>query len=144
MPHETSVKGSRHSPARPSPRPWPPGDSGAPPAFPWAPHPHGQDPRTHAREGTGSEHKPSVTSGPSNEPGDGSPQAEDDYFDPALIRGSLNLSYQGCGYMVRLVLNGPQRGTLWEDRRCSDMGISPFGPDFATWYLQWLRDPKPT
>lgn len=79
---------------------------------------------------------------PWNEPGDGSPQAEDDYGDPSQIRGSLNLSHQGCGYMVRLVLNGPQRGTLWEDGRCSDMGITPFRTDFATWYLQWLRDPK--
>lgn len=30
--------------------------------------------------------------------------------------------------MVRLVLNGPQRGTLWEDGRCSDTGITPFAP----------------
>ena len=56
MPHETSVKGSRHSPARPSPHLWPPDDSGALGLLPWAPHPHGQDPRTHARAGTGSEH----------------------------------------------------------------------------------------
>jgi hypothetical protein len=27
--------------------------------------------------------------------------------------------------------------------RSSDMGITPFLPDFATWYLQWLRDPMP-
>jgi hypothetical protein len=75
--------------------------------------------------------------------GDGSPAGEDEYFDPALIRGSLNLSHQGCGYMVRLVLNGPQQGTLWEDGRCSDLGVTPFAPDFATWYLQWLNDPRP-
>jgi hypothetical protein len=80
---------------------------------------------------------------PWNEPGDGSPEAEEEYFDPARIRGSLNLSYQGCGYTVRLVLGGPQRGTLWEDGRCGDMGITPFAPGFAPWYLQWLRDPKP-
>ena len=30
----------------------------APSGFPWAPHPREQDPRTHARAGTGSEHKP--------------------------------------------------------------------------------------
>ena len=72
-----------------------------------------------------------------------SPEGEEEYFDPAPIRGSLNLSHQGCGYMVRLVLNGPQRGTLWEDGRCSDMGITPFAPGFAAWYLQWLRNPKP-
>jgi len=59
--YEASVKGSRSSPARPSPHPWPPDDSGNPPAFPRAPHPHGQDPRTHAGAGTGSEHKPGTT-----------------------------------------------------------------------------------
>ena len=32
--YEASVKGSRSSPARPSPHPWPPDDSGNPPAFP--------------------------------------------------------------------------------------------------------------
>jgi hypothetical protein len=56
LPHETSVKGSRHSPARPSPHLWPPDDSGALGLYPWASHPRGQDPRTHARAGTGSEH----------------------------------------------------------------------------------------
>lgn len=78
-----------------------------------------------------------------NDLGDGGPEAEDAYFDPAQIRGSLCLSHQGCGYMVRLVLNGPQRGTLWEDGRCSDMGITPFAPDFRTWYLTWLNTPRP-
>jgi hypothetical protein len=54
-----------------------------------------------------------------------SESAEEEYFDPAHIRGSLNLSHQGCGYMVRLALNGPKRGTLWEDGRCSDTGNHP-------------------
>ena len=54
-------RGFLTSPARPSPRPWPPGDTRAPPASPRAPHPHGQDPRTHAGTGTGSEHKPGTT-----------------------------------------------------------------------------------
>ena len=48
--------------ARPAfPSPVAPGRPGAPPAFPRAPHPRGQDPRTHARAGTGSEHKPGTT-----------------------------------------------------------------------------------
>ncbi|MGH3209891.1 MAG: SMI1/KNR4 family protein [Trebonia sp.] len=70
-------------------------------------------------------------------------EVQDEHVDPTPILGSLNLSHQGCGYMVRLVLNGPQRGTLWQDGRSSDMGITPFAPDFPTWYLRWLRDPKP-
>ncbi|MEU6188112.1 SMI1/KNR4 family protein [Nocardia sp. NPDC047038] len=76
-----------------------------------------------------------------NELGNGTPEAEEEYFDPSHIRGSLNVSHQGCGYMIRLVLNGPQRGTLWEDGRCSDGGVSPFAPGFADWYLRWLNQP---
>jgi hypothetical protein len=79
---------------------------------------------------------------PWNDVGESGPESEEEYCDPAHIRGSLNLTHQGCGYMVRLVLNGPQRGTLWEDGRCSDMGITPFAPSFAAWYLRWLNDPK--
>jgi hypothetical protein len=79
---------------------------------------------------------------PWNDVGDNGPDSEEEYFDPAHICGSLNLSHQGCGYMVRLVLNGPQRGTLWEDGRCSDTGITPFAPGFAAWYLRWLNDPQ--
>jgi SMI1 / KNR4 family (SUKH-1) len=75
---------------------------------------------------------------PWNDVGESGPESEEEYCDPAHIRGSLNLTHQGCGYMVRLVLNGPQRGTLWEDGRCSDMGITPFAPGFAAWYLRWL------
>ena len=80
---------------------------------------------------------------PWNEPDDCSPEGGGERVDPAPIRGSLNLSHQGCGYMVRLVLNGSQRGALWEDGRCSDMGIKPFAPGFAAWYLRWLSDPGP-
>src|SRR3954470_10207646 len=50
--HEASVKGSRSSPARPSPHLWRPDDPGALGLYPRAPHPRGQDPRTHARAGT--------------------------------------------------------------------------------------------
>ncbi|MEV6217309.1 SMI1/KNR4 family protein [Nocardia sp. NPDC051833] len=76
-----------------------------------------------------------------NELGDGTPEAEDEYFDPAHIRGSLDVSHQGCGYMVRLVLDGPHRGALWEDGRCSGSGVSPFALGFADWYLRWLNRP---
>jgi hypothetical protein len=44
--------------------------------------------------------------------------------------------------IFRLDRSGPQRGTLWEDGRCSDTGITPFAPGFAAWYLQWLNDPQ--
>ena len=48
--YEASVKGSRSSPARPSPHPWPPDDSGNPPAFPPGSAPTRTGP-AHARRG---------------------------------------------------------------------------------------------
>lgn len=63
---------------------------------------------------------------------------EDDYFDPRHIAGSFTLGHAGCGYLVRLVLTGEQRGTVWEDGRPSDMGVYPIAAGFASWYLRWL------
>lgn len=61
-----------------------------------------------------------------------------DYFSPRWVAGSLNISHQGCGYMIRLVITGPERGRLWEDGRCSDAGVVPLDADFGTWYVNWL------
>ncbi len=48
--YEASVKGSPHSPARPSPHPWPPDDTGNPPALPLGSAPARAGP-AHARQG---------------------------------------------------------------------------------------------
>lgn len=68
------------------------------------------------------------------------PDDEDylDYFSPRWVTGSLNISHQGCGYMIRLVVTGDARGQLWEDARCSDGGLLPLGCDFGEWYMTWL------
>lgn len=52
--------------------------------------------------------------------------------------GVVFLSEQGCGYSSLLVMTGPHKGTVWEDLRPADGGITPTGLDFGQWYLQWL------
>jgi hypothetical protein len=51
--------------------------------------------------------------------------------------GSLYLGTDGCGIEWRLIVTGPERGTIWN---FSDVGISPTEPkrDFLRWYEDWL------
>lgn len=49
----------------------------------------------------------------------------DDYGADRHVAGSLLLTHEGCAYYLRLVVSGPMRGTVWEDSRCVDCGISP-------------------
>ncbi|WP_051801829.1 SMI1/KNR4 family protein [Streptomyces sp. NRRL F-525] len=70
-------------------------------------------------------------------------EREYDTLDEQLAVGTLCLNHQGCGYFTLLVLNGPRRGTLWDDLRAADEGIVPLQgarAGFAGWYLAWLRD----
>ncbi|MCF4136325.1 hypothetical protein L1856_04740 [Streptomyces sp. Tue 6430] len=58
----------------------------------------------------------------------------------ALTRGTLMLAEQGCGIGVRLVLNGPSAGQVWQiDPDWG--GFVPVSPDFRTWYTDWLESP---
>ncbi|MFJ9718752.1 hypothetical protein ACIRPQ_22895 [Streptomyces sp. NPDC101213] len=50
------------------------------------------------------------------------------------------LAEQGCGIGVRLVLNGPSAGQVWQiDPDWG--GFVPVSPDFRTWYTDWLESP---
>jgi SMI1 / KNR4 family (SUKH-1) len=63
---------------------------------------------------------------------------EDDYSADEQTAGSLVICHYGCGALFRLVVTGPARGQVWFDDRCSGGGLTP-GPDFATWYGDWLH-----
>lgn len=53
--------------------------------------------------------------------------------------GAVFLGEQGCGYASPLVMTGPHRGAVREDRRPMDRGIEPTGHDFAYRYRSWLE-----
>lgn len=55
----------------------------------------------------------------------------------ALTPGTLMLAELGCGMFVRLVLNGPRAGQVWElDPDWG--GFVPVSPGFRAWYTHWL------
>ncbi|MFD4555874.1 SMI1/KNR4 family protein [Streptomyces sp. NPDC058469] len=55
-----------------------------------------------------------------------------------LTRGTLMLAEEGCGSYVRLILNGPRKGEVWQiDPDWG--GFVLVSPDFRTWYTEWLR-----
>ncbi|WP_282694824.1 SMI1/KNR4 family protein [Streptomyces sp. CC208A] len=57
-----------------------------------------------------------------------------------LTPGTLMLTDQGCGAYVRLVLNGPHTGELWQlDPDWG--GFVPVSPGFHDWYTDWLTSP---
>ncbi|MDO5083759.1 MAG: SMI1/KNR4 family protein [Arachnia propionica] len=47
------------------------------------------------------------------------------YFSTSWVRGSMPLLDLGCGDLLLLVLNGPERGTVWFDGRANWSGIFP-------------------
>ena len=47
------------------------------------------------------------------------------YFSTSWVRGTLPLLDLGCGDLLILVLNGPERGTVWFDGRANWSGIFP-------------------
>ncbi|MGW0765485.1 SMI1/KNR4 family protein [Streptomyces sp. NPDC002676] len=58
----------------------------------------------------------------------------------ALLPGTLMLAEQGCGIYLRLVLNGPRAGEIWQiDPDWS--GFVPVSPSFRAWYTEWLESP---
>ncbi len=69
------------------------------------------------------------------------------YWNPRIMNGAIPLCHRGCGLRQWLVINGPQRGFIWNDDRADEAGISPllneYGQQvtFAGWYLTWLTDP---
>jgi len=65
-----------------------------------------------------------------------------------VMDGALPICDRGCGFFQRLVVNGPQKGLIWNDGRADDAGIEPLcDPSgrqmtFADWYLDWLDAAK--
>lgn len=66
------------------------------------------------------------------------------YWNPAIMDGAIPICHKGCALRQWLVINGPQKGFVWDDLRADDAGIAPVlgesgGPvTFADWYRGWL------
>jgi hypothetical protein len=68
------------------------------------------------------------------------------YWNPAIMNGAIPICHQGCAYRQWLVIQGEQRGFVWDDNRADNAGIAPVlsksgePVTFADWYLGWLDD----
>jgi hypothetical protein len=62
--------------------------------------------------------------------------------------GALPICERGCGLLQWLVVNGPQKGFVWDDNLADDAGIEPHCDSsgrpltFSEWYLAWLEAAK--
>ncbi|MFM2478633.1 SMI1/KNR4 family protein [Celerinatantimonas sp. MCCC 1A17872] len=61
------------------------------------------------------------------------------YYDVYFLGGTLNIADLGCGYWIKLVVNGPTRGEVWQDDTAVDCGMHPLGLSFLDWYQSWLE-----
>ena len=68
------------------------------------------------------------------------------YWNPQVMNGAIPICHRGCGLSQWLVVNGPQRGYVWNDDRADYAGISPLRDTdgkqvtFTDWYLTWLEN----
>jgi hypothetical protein len=71
---------------------------------------------------------------------------EEQYWNPALMDGAIPICHLGCAYRQWLVIDGPQRGFVWNDDRANNGGVSPLKSEsgesvtFAGWYTTWMED----
>ena len=71
------------------------------------------------------------------------------YGAPWIMAGAMPISDLGCGSFEWLVVTGPQRGYVWEDRRADNLGVAPARDSdgnrvtFADWYMAQFEDPLP-
>jgi len=68
------------------------------------------------------------------------------YWNPQIMNGAIPICHEGCSLRQWLVINGPQKGFVWRDRRADDFGIAPLlgtqnqQVTFAAWYMDWLTN----
>jgi hypothetical protein len=71
---------------------------------------------------------------------------EAQYWNPTILNGAIPICHRGCALRQWLVINGDQRGFLWNDDRADNRGLSPVrdksgGPlTFTDWYMEWLNE----
>jgi len=71
-----------------------------------------------------------------------------EYYDPRIMNGAIPICHRGCGLSQWLVVQGPQKGFVWDDDRADRAGLAPVrDPDgrrmtFADWYLAWLQSAR--
>jgi len=71
-------------------------------------------------------------------------ELEQDYWNPSIMNGAIPICHLGCALRQWLVINGQQKGFVWNDFRADYRGISPVIREtgrqitFSDWYMAWL------
>ncbi len=71
-------------------------------------------------------------------------ELEAHYWNPAIMNGAIPVCHRGCALRQWLVIQGDQRGFVWNDSRVDNAGIAPVLDEsgqpvtFADWYMGWL------
>lgn len=71
---------------------------------------------------------------------------QEHYWNPAIMNGAIPICHLGCALRQWLVVNGDQRGFIWNDYRADHRGISPLRNEsgrqvtFSDWYMSWLHE----
>jgi hypothetical protein len=73
-------------------------------------------------------------------------ELEAHYWNPTIMDGAIPICHRGCALRQWLVINGEQKGSVWNDDRADYGGIAPvlgkFGNPltFTDWYMGWLNE----
>lgn len=68
------------------------------------------------------------------------------YWNPAIMNGAIPICDRGCALRRWLVINGDQKGFVWNDDRADNGGIAPvlggsrIPQRFTDWYTEWLNN----
>lgn len=70
---------------------------------------------------------------------------QEHYWNPAIMNGAIPISHIGCALRQWLVVNGKQKGFVWNDYRVDRGGVFPVVDEagrqttFSGWYISWLQ-----
>lgn len=71
---------------------------------------------------------------------------QEHYFNSTIMNGAIPICHVGCALWQWLVVNGEQKGFVWNDFRTDHRGISPLRNEsgrqmsFSDWYMSWLDE----
>jgi hypothetical protein len=71
---------------------------------------------------------------------------QEHYWNPSIMNGAIPICHLGCALRQWLIVNGDQRGFIWNDYRADHGGIlllrneSGEQMGFSDWYMSWLNE----
>jgi hypothetical protein len=71
---------------------------------------------------------------------------QEHYWNPAIMNGAIPICHIGCALRQWLVVNGDQKGFVWNDYRADCGGVLPVVDEsgrqvtFSGWYMSWLEE----